>query len=325
MKSKYFKEIDVLKGIGIFLVVLGHTPISASLCHLIFSFHMPLFFFLSGFVFKKAPMFDFFIKKVKRIMIPYYIFSLVSFLMYFSLNHKNSIFTIKDFIIGTVLGISNDFYLSWNIALWFLPSLFFLNIMLNFLFIFKNKKIKYLILTDLSAIGVYITYLKLPILPFHIYSSLLMIPFFILGFMTKKYYTSFTLKSKILESFITMGLLLAGLYMGYLNTQSPDVRFHIIGNPLTFYLGASLSIIGFLLLSKNIKYNNALEWLGINSLAILLIHLKVRFLSVKFISSFLNSNSDINGILISILSILMMIIPIFIINKYVPFVVGVKK
>ena len=77
------------------------------------------------------------------------------------------------------------------------------------------------------------------------------------------------LKVKSLKVIITMGLLLAGLYMGYLNTQTPDVRVHIIGNPLTFYLGASLSIIGFLLLSKTIKYNNALEWLGINSLAIL--------------------------------------------------------
>src|SRR5690348_12784027 len=44
--------IDVAKGIGIFFVVLGHNWLSthekSELSRVIFSFHMPLFFFLSG-------------------------------------------------------------------------------------------------------------------------------------------------------------------------------------------------------------------------------------------------------------------------------------
>lgn len=43
--------IDVLKGIGIILVVLGHITFGDQLVRkIIFSFHMPLFFFLSGVV-----------------------------------------------------------------------------------------------------------------------------------------------------------------------------------------------------------------------------------------------------------------------------------
>ena len=41
--------IDIAKGIGIFLVVLGHFTVFASpLYHYIYLFHMPLFFFISG-------------------------------------------------------------------------------------------------------------------------------------------------------------------------------------------------------------------------------------------------------------------------------------
>jgi len=43
--------IDAAKGIGILLVVLGHSPgLPLFGVVLIYSFHMPLFFFISGFV-----------------------------------------------------------------------------------------------------------------------------------------------------------------------------------------------------------------------------------------------------------------------------------
>ena len=56
--KKYYNEITIAKGIGILLVVLGHalkqTGVSNvpgnALISIIYSFHMPLFFVLSGFV-----------------------------------------------------------------------------------------------------------------------------------------------------------------------------------------------------------------------------------------------------------------------------------
>lgn len=39
------KQIDVMRGIGIFLVVVGHTYHNSGMLYL---FHMPLFFMLSG-------------------------------------------------------------------------------------------------------------------------------------------------------------------------------------------------------------------------------------------------------------------------------------
>ena len=51
-------ELDYLKGIGIFLVVLGHTILLQNalstkyviLARFIYSFHMPLFFIASGII-----------------------------------------------------------------------------------------------------------------------------------------------------------------------------------------------------------------------------------------------------------------------------------
>lgn len=43
--------IDVAKGIGIILMVMGHTSMPDAINRWIYSFHMPLFFLLSGLLF----------------------------------------------------------------------------------------------------------------------------------------------------------------------------------------------------------------------------------------------------------------------------------
>lgn len=63
--------IDIAKGIGIFLVVLGHVPILMWLATPIYIFHMPLFFFLSGMFFhlnedRKMGLY----KKIRTLIIP---------------------------------------------------------------------------------------------------------------------------------------------------------------------------------------------------------------------------------------------------------------
>ena len=46
--------VDIAKGLGIFLVVWGHCLHNNNVLHdVIYLFHMPLFFFLSGFFIKR--------------------------------------------------------------------------------------------------------------------------------------------------------------------------------------------------------------------------------------------------------------------------------
>ena len=47
-------SVSFAKGIGIMLMVLGHTFFSAYGYAFIYMFHMPLFFFVSGYCFKRS-------------------------------------------------------------------------------------------------------------------------------------------------------------------------------------------------------------------------------------------------------------------------------
>lgn len=53
-KNDGIEEVDISKGIGMVLVITGHLCVSASLRNFIYSFHMPLFFILSGIVYNIA-------------------------------------------------------------------------------------------------------------------------------------------------------------------------------------------------------------------------------------------------------------------------------
>ncbi|WP_261379745.1 acyltransferase family protein [Bacillus licheniformis] len=82
--QKRIEWIDVSKGVGIILVVLGHTPTPDWLKTFIFAFHMPLFFFLSGLVYHDGNMTftSFLLKKIKTLLLPYFIFSVLAYLFW---------------------------------------------------------------------------------------------------------------------------------------------------------------------------------------------------------------------------------------------------
>ena len=78
------ESLDILKGTGIILVVLAHIISRENINPFIYLFHMPLFFFVSGmtmyYSYKQDIKFkDYLSKKVKNILLPYFIFSLIWF------------------------------------------------------------------------------------------------------------------------------------------------------------------------------------------------------------------------------------------------------
>ncbi len=75
--TKHLPWIDACKGIGILLVVLGHVTEDGFLNRFLYLFHMPLFFFLSGYLHTaQADFRDFFRRKSIHLLLPY-----VSFLV----------------------------------------------------------------------------------------------------------------------------------------------------------------------------------------------------------------------------------------------------
>lgn len=79
-KTRYLPWLDTAKGIGIILVIIGHSMFPMHT--LIDSFHMPLFFVLSGLTFSAKSTFrSFVVKKTKRILLPFAFWSILSYLL----------------------------------------------------------------------------------------------------------------------------------------------------------------------------------------------------------------------------------------------------
>ena len=79
--------IDIAKGIGILLVIVGHTgglPADTAVHHFIYSFHMPLFFILGGYFFKPSGFKKHLLKDARRLLLPY-AFSVFLLILWFIL------------------------------------------------------------------------------------------------------------------------------------------------------------------------------------------------------------------------------------------------
>jgi fucose 4-O-acetylase-like acetyltransferase len=188
--------IDTAKGIGIILVVVAHTSTPLYLHNIIYQFHMPLFFILSGFFYEdkydKSPV-PFIIKRIKSLYFPYVRYGFILLFSFMTLNF---------FLTGTTgysfLGLSKvSLFLIIGIggvplggALWFLRSLFivimlFLGIRFLLTKINIPDKIKNILLFGLIFICLIAGYNTQ--LPYNISSSLVALFFYYIGYLYRKY------------------------------------------------------------------------------------------------------------------------------------------
>lgn len=126
--EKRVAYIDIAKGIGILLIVLGHNDLSEYhpfLHKFVYSFHIPLFFFLSGMFFKpERPFRDLVKRRFDTLLKP---FLFIIFAIYlFEAGFGNMTFPVMLGRIAKSL-YANGFYLDW-VQLWFIPHLFAVNL-----------------------------------------------------------------------------------------------------------------------------------------------------------------------------------------------------
>jgi fucose 4-O-acetylase-like acetyltransferase len=139
------KWIDITKGIGIILVILGHNNFNQFLLSLIFSFHMPMFFFINGYLFHyvkyKKDVRRFIHKKFIRLVVPYFITNifflctytlLYFFKLYPAFNGNSPIENLIGIFYGNgaPLNPPNMFTNQVNIPSWFLLGLFCASLLL---------------------------------------------------------------------------------------------------------------------------------------------------------------------------------------------------
>ncbi len=128
--------IDQLRGIAFFFVILGHVALPKEMQSLIYSFHMPLFFLISGLTVNRKKLIDthikdYVIKQAKSLIIPYFWMSFLCFpLWYFAfhiLSHSTNT-TVWGAFKGILAG-NNLIISSTSNALWFVLVLFVANIL----------------------------------------------------------------------------------------------------------------------------------------------------------------------------------------------------
>lgn len=277
MKGTEKKRIiyfDIAKGIGIVLVLIGHlqtatifsySPYVLSLCSWIFSFHMALFFIISGMLicFKKENeknLKESVKKKFSSIMIPYFWFSLIYiFIVLYSL------------LISKVVPLKTLFVQLWYVAgmfgmnvLWFLPALFAAEVL--FLYITQRFKINksVIVIIALCIVAAIVNYLR-AYLPNNlvIYERLdeliitLIRPVFACAYILTGYglfkgFELFEKKAKhpVVTEMILLPILLAiNIYLNMLN-RPVDFRSMVLNNYILYYICSVCGSLFIIILSR---------------------------------------------------------------------------
>ena len=254
--------IDNLKVIGILAVILGH--ISSPLGNFIYSWHMPLFFFLAGFFIKcELSTKEFIIKDFKRLMFPYFIFTAIALIletikrMVLDRERLDYLYELQGiFIWMDYPSLMN----TYAFVLWFLPSLFFSRLIIYTL----NKYI----LSDLikSFVVLFLFFLSFYFnIFFGIDNAFNAIIFVFLGFIFYRFYQN----DKRLY-IMPVVLLVIAIYFGIPNL---DIAIKSYENILVNILYAVSIIYLLVLLVKKIKFRNDLlsAW-SANTMILFIIH-----------------------------------------------------
>lgn len=140
-KSNRNSQIMWINALAILLVVIGHADMTAAYDQLwikrwIYSFHMPLFVFVSGFLFcytnpriKEVSTGRFLMKKVRRLLLPFVAINSIIFLI-------KTLFSSDDYVQHPVVLTWDSYFDSTFFHpigfMWFLPALFMIFVLLIF-------------------------------------------------------------------------------------------------------------------------------------------------------------------------------------------------
>ncbi len=297
----------------------------------IYSFHIPIFFIISGILFYqknelKYSKKEFLIRKLKTILFPYISISLINILysIITSIAHNN-------FTISTVL---NELLstLSFNgiLALWFLPTLF-LSETLCYLFLhYLNGRVMIIsvsiILTILTSVllagiidqtnGSIPSYLNQLLNIFT--RALIGFIFLLFGYFLPFVFTRINISHWLL---LTLGVIFLCINFILYRFNKVDLHFSIIGNPILYYTNALCGSIGVLIISYFIGgHSKIISFWGKNSLIIFSTHLNFNLIGH---SNKIFSFIGIDNIILTLLTVLIIeTLIILLVNKFFPFIIN---
>ena len=259
--------IDWCKGIGILLVLLGHTLRTDLSLVYIYGFHMPLFFFLSGLVCneKKFNWNTFLRSRFNTLIIPYVVFYLLTWLYWLLVERSFRPIELEwwEPLLGMLYGAQWHGLMDHNGILWFLPCLFMTEVLFYAVSRLERLWIQFVVVALLAVIGLMIK----SNFPWCLNIAMVTLQFFWAGNLCREPLLKKGVQNRISWQGLLLGVLLVFLYV----LLSPVWDNHIniatcgYGNILGFEILAFMGIAGLVVLCKSLITNR----IGGGSLAVI--------------------------------------------------------
>lgn len=322
--NKKIKWIDIAKGIAILLVILEHSLFKIDIfgkCILVF--HMPFFFFISGFCYnsnidanKKKNWLKNNIKKYLKI---YILFSSIGFIWYLLKNIMSNSISYNNI----VTNFFNIFYCNQakiNLVsggMWFVITLLGCKILFYF---FENiaKKVSLLknvvILLIMFIASIILNYFNINFMPFCLDNIRFAFLFYYLGYI----FNNYKIFEKLNNNLYIIVFLLLLIFSQLLNDSSILMHENIYGNYLYFFAGAICGIIFLIKISMYIAESficNFFIYFGKNTLYFFTMQFIVLDCT-KFVIRKINMNSSIQTLFTFIITILILTQVNYLCNKF---------
>lgn len=241
------KWIDVVKGLGILLVVAGHIFIG-DVSRLIYVFHMPLFFIVGGMLFKiNHDKIGFFYKKIVHLILPYFSFLLLIKIAQWSVYWVSDDYQIESYFVELAgMALGGAYLTGWTGVFWFVTCFFVTQQLANYIlceFSSRNAVLTFIIMYGFAtANSAFFPSIRVPLgLNFVLISA----PFFYIGYLYKN--ASFGLERLLGVVVLLIG---AGLFVSGFDIEY-DIKYTKYGIPIFSFL---LSTVIVFYLIEVIKY-----------------------------------------------------------------------
>ncbi|QJB57395.1 acyltransferase [Pseudodesulfovibrio sp. zrk46] len=322
--QKRIEWIDIARGIAFLMIIYSHIDFTNDFLMIYFSpIFLTTFFFISGYLFStKRSFVETLEQRFRTLMIPWLIYGLFNILLsqIVSLNNHAPLAAELIDMFKSIRGENDN--------LWFLACLFVASIPF-YIFI---KYIPNIFLLPLSFIFFIVNkFLFVGQIPWYINLIFPTMFFMTLGYIFKQHESHFKFINSVTFLSISIPIYILGtfLYYYFTNEKISFVPTHyIIG-------GLAITLLGLLIcisISKQLTIlKSFLVFIGSNSLLYFCLHGKVYSVLQKlyYVTSshfvyYTSSNISrcIVGIIITILTALILIVPVKIINKFFPFSIG---
>lgn len=330
--KKRIEWIDMLKGWGMLLVMFAHAPLPNELRAYIYTFHLPLFFFISGYLFNikkyNNSIKELLNSKFKSLLVPYSIFSFVNYLFWITFrkfaNHGSS--NILKPLVGIFVGIRGTEWTLSNGTLWFVLALFVAEIILYYVVEkMKTNKLIFISLIIFSIIGyLYNKFVGIRLL-WSIDVSLTAVVFLGMGYLSKTLDIINKINMKYMSLFFVLNL------VSGLANEEVNMFAGIYGNYFLFYIASISGIFYTILLIKKLPIIKLFNYVGNNSFVFLALHQYMIFSVLKKISSKIIGDSQtelvmmLNAIVFIIITLVVLYPVVYLTNEFFPASVGKKS